>query len=146
MTTLSNLTKTVKRPSKRLGQGHGSGKVKTGGRGQKGQKARGTIPPRLKEGGISFVKRLPLFRGKGKNKRIAHKPLVVNLKQLSNVKKNTVINLEFLVHERLVKKDEADILGVKILGEGQIAVPLIFQIACSGGARKKIEKAGGKVA
>lgn len=145
MTTLTNLPKTVERGKKRLGQGHGSGKVKTSGRGQKGQKARGTIPFRLKEGGKSFVKRLPLFRGKGKNKKIAHKPLVVNLKQLGTLKKNTVIDMDFLVKQRLVKKEEVAILGVKILGEGKIEVPLTLKVACSGGARKKIEKAGGKV-
>lgn len=40
---LNNLVKTTKRPKKRLGQGLGSGKGKTAGRGQKGQKARGKL-------------------------------------------------------------------------------------------------------
>ena len=56
---------------KRLGRGYGSGKGgHTVGRGQKGQKTRGKIGI-LFEGlkvKKSFIKRLPMLRGKGKNK------------------------------------------------------------------------------
>ena len=38
---LSSLTKIIKKSQKRLGQGHGSGRGKTGGRGTKGQNAKG---------------------------------------------------------------------------------------------------------
>ena len=40
---LSTLPSITKRSAKRLGRGHGSGKVKTAGRGTKGQKARESI-------------------------------------------------------------------------------------------------------
>ena len=143
--SLNNLPKTTYRKKKRLGQGHGSGKDKTAGRGTKGQKARGTIPQRIKLGGVSFVKRLPLFRGKNRNKSIQRKPLIVNLKDLSDLKANTVIDMELLFAKKLVKKDEAEMFGVKILGDGKLTVALTVKLPTSKSARKKIEKAGGKV-
>ncbi|KKS76393.1 MAG: 50S ribosomal protein L15, partial [Candidatus Gottesmanbacteria bacterium GW2011_GWC2_42_8] len=90
MIDLKNLPKQTDRRGKRLGRGHGSGRGKTAGRGTKGQKARGNIPVRIKEGGISFVKRLPLFRGRGRNKSISTKPFIINLKDLPDLAKNTV--------------------------------------------------------
>ena len=65
---LSQLPRTVSRPKKRLGRGHGSGKVKTSGRGTKGQKARGHMPIGFEGGQLPLIKRLPLLRGKSKNK------------------------------------------------------------------------------
>lgn len=142
---LSNLTKTTIPQKKRLGQGHGSGKVKTGGRGTKGQKARGKIPQRIKLGGVQFVKRLPLFRGKSKNKKVGNSPLIINLKDLEDVKANTSIDLNFLISQKYVKKSEAETYGVKLLGDGKIATPLTIKIKISKSARRKVEKAGGKV-
>jgi large subunit ribosomal protein L15 len=64
-----NLPKVIQRPKKRVGRGIGSGKGgHTSGRGQKGQKSRGKIGV-LFEGlkmKKSYLKRLPLMRGKGK--------------------------------------------------------------------------------
>lgn len=63
------LPKVVTKSKKRLGRGMGSGKGShTSSRGQKGQKSRGTIGV-LFEGmkmRKSYLKRLPLMRGKGK--------------------------------------------------------------------------------
>lgn len=71
MITLSNLPKIKTKSKKRLGRGYGSGKGgHTSSRGQKGQKVRGKIHP-LFEGQKnkkSLIQRLPLLRGKGKNK------------------------------------------------------------------------------
>lgn len=64
-----NLPKVVQRSKKRLGRGYGSGKGgHTSSRGQKGQGSRGKIGilfegVKMKK---SFLKRLPLARGKGK--------------------------------------------------------------------------------
>lgn len=67
---LNSLVKIIRRTKKRVGRGHGCGKVKTSGRGQKGQLARETVP--LTFTGSAFqadwIKRLPLKRGKNKNK------------------------------------------------------------------------------
>ena len=65
---LENLTKVTDRKKKRLGQGHGSGRGKTGGRGTKGQKARGKVSLTFEGGALPLIKRLPFHRGKGKNK------------------------------------------------------------------------------
>ncbi len=66
---MTNLPKVVTKSKKRLGRGMGSGKGShTSSRGQKGQKSRGHIGV-LFEGmkmRKSFLKRLPLMRGKGK--------------------------------------------------------------------------------
>jgi len=142
---LSQLPKTTSKSKRRLGQGYGTGRGKTAGRGTKGQKARAKIPQRLKLSGVSFVKRLPLFRGKLRHKRIQTKPLVVNLKDLKDLKSGAKVDLELLTARKLVKKDEAGMFGVKILGDGKISVPLNIYLPTSNSARKKIEKAGGKV-
>ncbi len=66
---MTKLPKVVTKSKKRVGRGMGSGKGShTSSRGQKGQKARGSIAV-LFEGmkmRKSFLKRLPLKRGKGK--------------------------------------------------------------------------------
>ena len=142
---LSQLPKTVSKSKKRLGQGHGTGRGKTAGRGTKGQKARGKIKETIKLAGISFVKRLPLFRGKLRHKRIQKKPLVVNLKDLKALKSGMKVDLELLILQKLVKKDEAEMFNVKILGDGKITVPIKVYLPTSKSARKKIEKAGGSV-
>src|SRR5881397_3180361 len=50
---------------KRVGRGHGSGHVKTAGKGTKGQKARsgGSIRPQFEGGQLPIVQRLPYKRG-----------------------------------------------------------------------------------
>ncbi len=63
---LSSLTKITKTRKKRLGQGHGSGRGKTAGRGTKGQKARRNIPLTFEGGALTLIKRLPFMKGKGK--------------------------------------------------------------------------------
>jgi len=65
---LSTLSKTIKRTKRRLGQGHGSGRGKTAGRGTKGQNAKGDRSLSFEGGALTIIKRLPFLRGKGKNK------------------------------------------------------------------------------
>jgi len=144
MNNLSNLPKITRRSAKRLGRGHGSGKVKTSGRGTKGQKARENVKLSFAGSSLqaSWLKRLPLVRGKGKNKSFRVRPLVVNLKFLNSLKSNTEVTLESLIKAGIVDKDTDK---VKILGDGEIKVALIVKLPCSKGAAKKIVKAGGKV-
>lgn len=145
MMELHQIPKITKRSKKRFGQGHGSGKGKTAGRGTKGQKARGKVPLKLGLTGVSFVKRLPLFRGKYRNKPVSRKPLAVNIKYLSQLKAHTIVDLECLIKNHIVKRDAAEKYGIKILGDGEVLQPLIVKIPISKMAAKKIEKAGGKV-
>lgn len=66
---MTNLPKVVAKSKKRVGRGMGSGKGShTSGRGQKGQKSRGTIGVLFEGMKVrkSYLKRLPLIRGKGK--------------------------------------------------------------------------------
>src|SRR3990170_1580964 len=79
------LKKVVTGRRKRLGRGYGSGKGgHTVGRGQKGQKSRRAMGilfegVKMKK---SFVKRLPLRRGKGRFKA-KNKPIIVKLGYLN---------------------------------------------------------------
>lgn len=145
---LNKLPKTTARKKKRLGRGYGSAKGgHTVGRGAKGLKARGKVPltfagTKIKK---SFIKRLPVHRGKGKCKSFKPKPLIVNVVYLNLLSKGATVNLDSLIKAKIVEEKEAKKLGIKILGEGELKVPLKVELPCSKGARKKIEKAGGKV-
>lgn len=72
------------RERKRIGRGHGSGKVKTGGKGMMGQKARsGPGPYRTFEGGQNrLVKRMPFKRGFVNKFRVEYE--VVNVGSLAD--------------------------------------------------------------
>ncbi len=141
---LTTLPKIVDKPYRRIGRGHGSGRVKTSGRGTKGQKARGKIPLAFAGSSLqaSWLKRLPLVRGKGKNKSHQPKTLGVNVKYLNFLKPNTLVTLESLRSAKIIDENSS---RVKILGDGELHVTLSVKLPCSKGAAKKIEKAGGKV-
>lgn len=90
----------------------------------------------------SWLKRLPLGRGKGKNKSHQDDATIVNLKYLASLKPNSEVTIWSL--------REAGIIGsrinkVKVLGDGEIKVALIVKVPASKSAVKKIEKAGGKI-
>lgn len=148
MAKLNQLPKTTKRKKKRLGRGYGSGKGgHTVGRGAKGLKARGKVSLTFEgtKTKKSFLKKLPLQRGKGKFKSLKPKPLVVNVKYLNLYKKGEKVNLTTLVKKGIVAANEAKKQGVKILGDGDLQVALTVELPTSKGAVKKIVKAGGKV-
>lgn len=142
---LNALPKTVHKTKRRLGQGHGSGRVKTAGRGTKGQKARGDIKLSFEGGALPLIKRLPFRRGKGKNKVFKKRPIAINVKALNFLPKGSVVDIQLLVKHRLVEEKEAKIYGVKILGDGDVLQAFTIKLPVSEGARIKIEKAGGKV-
>ncbi|MBI2431097.1 MAG: 50S ribosomal protein L15 [Candidatus Levybacteria bacterium] len=145
MSELNNLVKLVKNKKKRLGQGHGSGRGKTAGRGTKGQKARGKIPSYFEGGALPLIKRLPFRRGKGKNKLFKKKPIIVNVKTLNLLPKGATVDIKTLVLHNIVDEKDAVENGVKILGDGTLTVLLTVALPTSKGARGKIEKMGGKV-
>lgn len=142
---LSALTKTTRVRKKRLGQGHGSGRGKTAGRGTKGQKARRNIPLSFEGGALTIIKRLPFMKGKGKNKPIGNGPIAVNVKALNLLGKQSVVDVKSLIENHIVDAESAKKYGVKILGDGDLSVSLIVKLPASKGAQKKIEKAGGRV-
>jgi large subunit ribosomal protein L15 len=140
---LQSLPKVKAISDKRLGRGLGSGKGKTGGRGQKGQKARGKIPAQFTGGGLPLYKKLPLLRGWG-NRKAAPKEITLTLTQLSVFKANEVVDVESLIAKKLVDQDEVGAKGVKVLG-GELDKALTVKVPVSTPAREKIEKLGGTV-
>jgi len=141
LNTLQTITKRTKR---RLGQGHGSGRGKTAGRGTKGQKARGHISLSFEGGALSYIKRLPFRRGKGRNKAIRREPLTVRIERLNSLPKNTIVTKETLLKHNIIDVHGSQ-RGVKIVDGGQLQVPVTVHVPLSKSAAKKIEKAGGKV-
>jgi len=142
---LSNLAAVTQRNKKRLGQGHGSGRGKTAGRGTKGQKARGKVALTFEGGALPLIKRLPFRRGKGRNKVFKKRPIVINVRVLNLLKKGSVVDLETLIKNHIVDEKDARYYGVKILGDGKLDIPLTVKLGVSKGAKTKIEKAGGKI-
>lgn len=139
----NTLFKTVKRTHKRLGRGHGSGRGKTSGRGTKGQKARGTIPPHFEGGQLSIMERLPYLRGKRRNISLQAKPEIVAVGKLGILPAKSEVTLDALKKAGIVQSSTTD---VKILAGGKaLTVSLRVAVPCSAGARTEIEKAGGSV-
>ncbi|HYK08557.1 MAG TPA: 50S ribosomal protein L15 [Candidatus Eisenbacteria bacterium] len=142
---LNTLIKIVKRPKKRLGLGHGSGRSKTSGRGTKGQKARRTIALSFEGGALPLIKRMPFLRGKNRNNPFTKNPVIINLDNLSSFSKGAVVDVASLVKQKVVKEREVKKNGVKLLGDGELTIALTVKIPVSNQAKGKIEKAGGTV-
>ena len=142
-----NLIKVIGKRQKRKGRGIGSGKGgHTVGRGQKGQKARGKIGILFEGVKVkkSFIKRLPLQRGRGKFKP-GKKPFVIKLSYLDLLPAGSHINIETLARSGIVKEDDAKIYGVKVLGDGGVNKKFVIECPISNSAAKKIKAAGGEV-
>ena len=142
MTTLSTLHPSVgaTKPRKRVGRGPGSGHGKTASRGHKGLKARSGGKPALGfEGGqMPLQRRLPK-RGFTNIFKVVYQ--IVNVKDLNNFEAHTVVTRELLQQTGRIKSLTKPI---KILGEGDLAVPLTVQAdRFSQVAKQKIMAAGG---
>ena len=130
-----------KRKPKRIGRGPGSGRGKTAGKGHKGLLARAG---RANQGGFEggqmpLARRLPK-RGFTNNFRIEY--AVVNLKALSSISPDGIVNPQVLRHAGLVKRRGAHI---KVLGDGSLDRPLVIEAhKFSESAKKKIEQVGGQ--
>lgn len=127
---------------KRVGRGIGSGHGKTSGRGDKGQKARGTgkVHPWHEGGQTPLHRRLP----KVGFKSFVHKDYaIVNLRTLEEkFDAGEEVTPEKLLKVGVIKKIKD---GVKILGDGELTKPLIVKAhAFSESAKKAIETIGGR--
>ena len=143
----NKLPKIKTKSKKRVGRGYGSGKGgHTVGRGQKGQKSRSGIHILFEGVKVkkSFVKRLPLKRGKNKFKSKS-KPIVVKTRYLNLFPVGSKVTLESLVKRGIVREKDAKSYGVKILGDGDVTKKLTVLVPTSKSAAKNIEKAKGKV-
>lgn len=142
---LNNLDKLIDKSKKRLGRGTGSGKGKTGGRGTKGQKARGKIPASFVGGSLPLYKKLPFIRGWG-NMKSKPKPVVVSMNELNRFKANSEISVESFVEVGLITQADSKKRGIKLLDRGELTVKgLSVKLPVSAKAKLKIESSGGKV-
>ncbi len=145
--TLINLKPAAgsRKKKKRVGRGIGSGHGKTSTRGQKGQRARYSVPIGFEGGQTPLFRRLPKLRGKGKGAM----PLgptrkhygIVNLDQLETLAAGTLVNAITLRASGLVK---GRFDGIRVLGSGELTKPLTIQANhFSATALAAIEAAGG---
>ena len=131
----------------RIGRGIGSGKGKTGGRGQKGQKSRSGVAIKGFEGGqMPLHMRLPK---RGFNNPFGKDYAEVNLGMVQ----------KFIDAKKLDAKKDIDHAalkaaglarggkdGVRLLAKGELTTKATFTVAgASKGAIEAVEKAGGKV-
>jgi large subunit ribosomal protein L15 len=140
---LSNLhpAKGSRKDRLRVGRGPGSGRQKTSGRGNKGQKAgAGFSRKRGFEGGqMPLHRRLPK---RGFHNIFRTEYAEVNLDRLAKVAKKAEVTLKDMMEAGLIKKESE---RVKILGRGTIDSSMtIYAHKFSRSAEEKIEKAGGK--
>ena len=131
----------------RLGQGIGSGKGKTSGRGHKGQKARSGVAVHGFEGGqMPIHRRLPK-RGFKNPFRLRFVP--VNLDTVQAAIDNGKLDAKKPVTAADMKA--AGVVGsirdgVRLLARGELKTKVIFEIAgASAAAIAAVEKAGGSV-
>ena len=124
---------------KRVGRGIGSGTGKTSGKGHKGQKSRsgGNIRLGFEGGQMPLQMRVPKF---GFSSRVNNNFKEVNIKNIEGMKE---VNLDSLKKSKLIGKS---VKKVKIFGDTPIKTKVIVEgINVTQGAKKSIEKAGGKV-
>jgi large subunit ribosomal protein L15 len=143
---LSNLKPNVgsTKDKKRIGRGQGSGYGGTSTRGHNGQQSRsGWSKKKGFEGGqMPLQRRVPKYGFRNINRK-EFKGVNVNLLQdLVDKKKLTKIDLDTLIDNGVVSKNEL----VKILGKGEIQAKIeVSAHAFSEGAKKLIEAAGGSI-
>ncbi len=137
--------KNKNKDQKRVGRGGKRGTYS--GKGMKGQKSRAGA--RFEPVVRYLVKKYPKLRGyrygsvSEKNKLEA----VFNLPMLEkNFDSGEEVNPQVLIEKKLVRKMKGKVPEIKILGKGEITKNLnIKNCKVSDSARKKIEKAGGKI-
>ncbi len=130
----------------RVGRGHGSGMVKTSGKGGKGQTARsgGGKGPNFEGGQTPWFRRLPQRRGvsqKARSTKIFRTEYaVINLGDLDAWEKDVVVSPQALLEAGLVTRLKD---GVKVLGSGDAPAGLRFKgMHFSAAAKAKLESAG----
>lgn len=131
-----------RRPPKRVGRGVGSGAGKTAGRGTKGHNSRsgGGVRPGFEGGQMPLHRRLP----KGGFTNIFKKKIaVINIRDLDRFESGSIVDEAALIRTGLVKGRRD---GVKLLGHGEIKIPLTIKMnEVSKSAKEKIIAAGGNI-
>jgi large subunit ribosomal protein L15 len=130
----------------RVGRGHGSGLVKTAGKGGKGQTARsgGGKGPNFEGGQTPWFRRLPQRRGVSQKARptkiFRTEYAIVNLADLAAWDARVTVTPDTLKEAGYISKLKD---GVKVLGAGDAPAGLRFRhVRFSASARAKLEAAG----
>lgn len=130
----------------RVGRGHGSGMVKTAGKGGKGQTARsgGGKGPSFEGGQTPWARRLPQLRGVSQKARpvkiFRTEFTVLNVRDLAEWDSSEIVNPENLKKRGFVAHLRRP---VKILGTGDAPAGLSFAgVSFSGPAKAKLQAAG----
>jgi large subunit ribosomal protein L15 len=129
---------------KRVGRGNASGHGTTAGRGDKGQNSRsgGGKGPGFEGGQNPMHMRMPKLGGFKNPNRVEY--AVVNVGRLQELfGKGETVDVDSLFEKGVIK---AKTVPVKVLGDGEITVPLTVKVdKVSASAKAKIEAAGGTV-
>ncbi len=128
-----------------LGRGHGSGRVKTSGRGTKGQNARsgGGTKPWFEGDPNPWTMRIPHKRGFSRA-RFQVVAQVVNLRDLEGTFANGDVVNEVALRQRGWIRDVSKRHAVMLLGDGGLTKRLTIAVPrASAGARAAVEEAGG---
>jgi large subunit ribosomal protein L15 len=140
---IHNLGPAVEKKSRnRVGRGIGSGNGKTAGKGHKGQKARtgGKIRRGFEGGQTPLYRRIPK---RGFNNIFSTEYATVNVSDLERFENGTVVNMELLVKEGLVRRE---LSGLKVLGNGTLTKKVTVEAKkFTNAAKEKIEAVGGKI-
>lgn len=145
---LSNLKPaegSVRRNSKRIGRGEGSGKGGTATRGHKGAKSRSGYSKKIGfEGGqMPLQRRVPKFGFTNRNRKVYQG---INLDTLQSLvdegRIKDTVDMDVLVENGLAGRNEL----VKILGRGELKAKLKISVhKFTASAKEAIEAAGGEV-
>ena len=124
----------------RVGRGEAS-KGKTAGRGTKGTGARKNVPSSFEGGQMPLQMRLPKLKGFKNPFKVEFQ--VVNLDRIGTLfPEGGEVTVDALVAKGAVRKNQP----VKVLGQGEISVPVtVTAQAFSASAKEKIEAAGGSI-
>lgn len=130
----------------RVGRGIGSGKGKTGGRGQKGQKSRSGVSIHGFEGGqMPIYRRMPK---RGFKNPFAKNFAVVNLDTIQKAIDAGKLNAKEITKETLLASNviSKELDGIRLLARGAVTAAINITVdSASKAAVAAVEKAGGKV-
>ena len=132
------------RRRRRLGRGVSAGQGASCGKGMRGQKARkgGGTRPGFEGGQTPLYRRLPKLKHFPRYTRRLEYTLV-NLRALADLPAGSEVSLESLMERGIVTTNDGPL---KILGDGEVSVPLTIRAAAiTASAKAKIETAGGRV-
>jgi large subunit ribosomal protein L15 len=148
MSLLNQLTSIKTSSNKRVGRGYGSGKGgHTSGKGMKGQNSRrgGGVAIWFEGGQLPLIKRMPMLRGKLRF-NVLKLTAEITLAELENLKAE-VVSMDTLRVEKLI---DPRFKKAKVVKSGSIKRKVEVKtgngLKVTAGAKKEIEKAGGKVA